>query len=128
MTPLRRSTAAVGTIALLGVPALAVTATPAHAAEKSQRCDGARMELSVEKDDGKFEVEAEIDDARPGSRWRIVLRHDGKRYFNDVRRADGDGDIEIDRDRRNTAGRDVFTMRVNRVGTDGGCTLRIVRR
>ena len=128
MSPLRRPVAAVSTLAVLSVPALALTATPAHAVDKSKRCDGARMELSVEKDDGRFEVEADVDDANPGSRWRIVMRHDGKRFFKDVRRADGEGDISIDRDRRNTAGRDVFKLRVNRVGTDGGCTLRIVRR
>jgi hypothetical protein len=77
---------------------------------------------------GKFEVEADIDDAPPGSRWRIVLRHDGKRFCNDVRRADGDGDIEVDRDRRNTPGKDVFKMRVNKVGTGGSCSLTITRR
>jgi hypothetical protein len=128
MSPLRRPVATLGTLALLGVPALTLTATPAHAVDKSQRCDGARMELSVEKDDGRFEVEADIDDADPGSRWRLALRQDGNRYFKDVRRADGDGDVSVDRDRPNTPGRDVFTLRVNRVGTEGGCTLRIVRR
>lgn len=128
MTPLRRPVAAVSTLAVLSVPALALAAAPAHAVDKSQRCDGARMELSVEKDDGRFEVEADVDDATPGSRWRIVMRHDGQRFFKDVRRADGEGDISVDRNRRDTAGRDVFTFRVNRVGTDGGCTLRIVRR
>ena len=128
MSPLRRPVAAVSTLAVLSVPALALTATPAHAVDKSQRCDGARMELSVERADGGFEVEADVDDATPGSRWRIVMRHDGKRFFKDVCRADGEGDISVDRDRRDTAGRDVFKLRVNRVGTDGGCTLRIVRR
>jgi hypothetical protein len=115
-------------MALLTVPAVSLTAAPAYAADKSKRCDGARMELSVEKDDGRFEVEADIDNANPGSRWRIVLKHDGKRYFRDVRRADGEGDISIDRTRRNTAGEDVFRMRVNKVGTSGGCSLKIVRR
>lgn len=128
MSPLRRPVAAVSTLALLSVPALTLVAAPAHAVDKSQRCDGARMELSVERDDGRFEVEADIDDADPGSRWRIALRQDGNRFFKDVRRANGDGDISVDRNRPDTAGRDVFALRVNRVGTDGGCTLRIVRR
>ena len=128
MSPLRRPVAAVSTLAVLSVPVLALTAAPAHAVDKSQRCDGARMELSVERDDGGFEVEADVDDAVPGSRWRLTLRQDGRRYFKDVRRADGEGDISVDRRRDDTSGRDVFTLRVNRVGTDGGCTLRIVRR
>ena len=73
----------------VAVPATTMLAAPAHAVDKSKRCDGARMELSVEKDDGKFEV---------------------------------------DRDRRNTPGKDVFKMRVNKVGTGGSCSLTITRR
>lgn len=128
MSHLRRTTAGLGVAALVAVPATTMLAAPAHAVDKSKRCDGARMELSVEKDDGKFEVEADVDDAAPGSRWRIVLRQDGKRFFKDVRRADDDGDVEIDRDRRNTRGKDVFRMTVNRVGTSGSCSLTITRR
>ena len=35
MSPLRRPVAAVSTLAVLSVPALALTATPAHAVDKS---------------------------------------------------------------------------------------------
>lgn len=127
MSSLRRTTATLGSLALLSAPMMVLTATPAAAVEKSKRCDGAKMELSVEKDDGRWEVEADIDDARPGSKWRIVLKQEGKTFFNNVRRADDDGDISVDRDRPDTAGSDTFKLRVNRVGTSGGCTLKIVR-
>jgi hypothetical protein len=128
MSHLRKTTAGLGVAALVAVPATTMLASPAYAADKSKRCDGARMELSVEKDDGRFEVEADIDNAPPGSRWRIVLRHDGKRFFNEVRRANREGDIEIDRTRRNTPGKDVFRMKANKVGTGGSCTLTVTRR
>lgn len=125
---LRRPIATVAAAALMAVPATTLVAAPASADGKSGRCGGAQFQLSVEKDDGRFEVEADIDDAAPGSRWRIVLRHDGQRFFKDVRRADGDGDISVDRNRRDTAGRDVFRLTVKRVGSDGSCTHVIRRR
>jgi len=127
MSTLRRTTATLGSLALFSIPMVALTAAPAAAVDKSKRCDGARMELSVEKDDGRFEVEADIDDAAPGSKWRVVLKQDGSTFFKDVRRADTEGDISVDRDRADTAGTDTFTLRVNRVGTSGGCSLTIVR-
>jgi hypothetical protein len=131
MSKLRAATAVVGTTALLAVPLTAVLASPASAADRTGRCDGARVELSVEKDDGRFEVEADIDDAPRGSRWRIVLTQDGKTFVNVVRTAtdddrDRDGDVSVDRDRPNTAGTDTFRMTVNKVGTPGSCSLRIV--
>lgn len=128
MNALRRTTAATGAVALLAVPATLLVTAPAQAVERSERCDGARIELSVEKDDGRFEVEADVDDAPRGSQWRVTLLQDGKRFFTDVRRADDDGDVSVDRERRNTAGKDVFTFRANKVGTGGSCLITITRR
>lgn len=133
MSTLRTATAALGTTALLGVPLTTVLASPASAAERGGRCDGARFELSVEKDDGRFEVEADIDDAPRGSTWRVVVTQDGKRFVNVVRTAtddddDRDGDISIDRDRRDTAGSDTFRLTVNEVGTSGSCSRTVTVR
>lgn len=133
MSKLRSATAVVGTTALLAVPLTTVLASPASAVERGGRCDGARFELSVEKDDGKFEVEADIDDAPRGSKWRIKLVQNGKVFVNVVRVArddddDRDGDISIDRDRRNRAGKDTFRMTVNKVGTPGSCSRAVVLR
>ncbi|MEJ7796091.1 MAG: hypothetical protein WKF50_11100 [Nocardioides sp.] len=54
-----------------------------------------------------------------------MLKHDGNTFFNNTRRADDDGDISVDRDRRNTAGRDVFRIEVKRVGSDIACSRTI---
>ena len=119
MSTIRRATATLGAATLLATP-LALVAAPAHAdgPEKSKEFSlaGADVDFSVEKDDGRFEVEVDIDDAKPGSRWRVVLRHDGNRFHNKVHTADGDGDIEIEKNRRNTKGKDVFKVRVKKIG------------
>lgn len=116
MLNLRRTTATLGATALLATPLAVLTASPAAAADREFGYAGADVEFDVERDDGRFEVEVEIDDARPGSRWRVVLRHNGKVFHERVHRADGDGEVEIEKKRRNTRGRDTFKLTVKRIG------------
>ncbi len=33
------------------------------------------VDFKVERGDGRFEVEVDIDDAKPGTRWRVVPQH-----------------------------------------------------
>jgi hypothetical protein len=56
-------------------------ATPAFADGPEKQAHGtiggARYEISAEKDDGRYEVDADLDGV-PGSTWKLVVRHDGK--------------------------------------------------
>lgn len=121
----RKIIGTIGATALFATPLIAspLIASPAHAdgprKDREFRVAGAEVDFSVEKDDGRFELEVDIDDARPGSRWRVVLRHDGKRFHNRVHRANRAGDIEIDKTRRDTSGTDTFKLRVKKVGGAG---------
>ena len=116
MLSLRKTMATVGAAALLAAPLTVLGAVPASAADREFRIAGAEVDFDVEKDDGRFEVEVDIDDAKPGSKWRVVLRHDGKVLHNRVHRADSDGDIEIEKSRPDTAGKDVFKVKVKKIG------------
>lgn len=128
MFTLRKAAATLGATALLATP-LALTASPAHAADREFRCAGADVEFDVEKDDGRFEVDVDVDDAKPGTRYRVVLRHDGKVFHKKVHRADSDGDVaDIDKERRNTAGKDRFKLTVKKIGGPKACTRVITRR
>ncbi|MET1059741.1 MAG: hypothetical protein ABWX84_09095 [Nocardioides sp.] len=127
MNTLRKSTAALGITALLAVPAALVTASPANADnERGGSCGGARFELNVDRENGGFEIDADVDNAAPGSRWRIVLKHDGKTYYNKVRTTDNEGDVDVERFRKNTAGKDRFGLRVKNVRTGKVCRTSIV--
>lgn len=128
MFTLRTSAAALGATALLATGLGTLAVAPAHAADREFRCAGADVEFDVEKEDGRFEVGVDIDRAKPGSKWRVVLRHDGKVFHNKVRRADREGDVEVERTRRNTAGKDVFKVTVKKVGTKKSCSRTITRR
>lgn len=115
----RRSTAALAATALIGAPLALLTASPAHAdveRDREFRVAEADVDFSVEKDDGRFEVKVEIDEALPRTKWRIVLKHDGKQFLRTTRVADDDGEIELDHKRRNTRGADKFTLKVKKVG------------
>lgn len=126
MTTTRRIAATLSTAALIAAPMSVLTASPASAADREFRYAGAEVEYDVEKDDGRFEIEVDVDDAKPGSRWRVTLWHDGKRYYHRTRVARG-GEFEIERHRPNTRGKDVFKMRIKRVGGPAAQT-RIIRR
>ncbi len=122
---LRRTTAAVAAAGVLAAPV--ALAAPASATEKDFRVGGARVDFEVDKDDGRFQVDVDIDDAKPGTRWRITLWHDGQRFFRDARRANGDGDVaDVERSRPDTAGRDVFTVKIKRVS--GESKTRTIRK
>jgi hypothetical protein len=70
----------------LGVAlALALAAGPAAGKRGDVRvagsCTGASTsKLKLSEEDGRIEVEFEVDQNRNGARWIVVLRHDGARF------------------------------------------------
>lgn len=128
MLNLRRTTATLGATALLATPLAVVAASPAVAADREFGYAGAEVEFDVEKDDGRFEIDVDVDDAKPGSKWRIVLRHNGKVFHKRVHTADSDGDIDVDRERRDTRGRDTFKLTIKRIGGPAARSSVIKRR
>ncbi|QBX54402.1 hypothetical protein EXE58_02235 [Nocardioides seonyuensis] len=117
-----RRTAAVAVTAVIGSPLALAAPAPALADVERQRdfrVAEARVDFSVEKEDGRFKVEVDIDEALQGTRWRVTLRHDGERFLQTVRTADDDGDVEIDRSRRDTRGGDRFTVTVKKIAGPG---------
>lgn len=115
------------TSVLAGTMALTVAAPAAPAlaggAERqvSGTVAGARYEMSAEKDDGRYEVDADLAGVRSGSTWKMVVRHDGKKVATRTSRAHReDGRFEVDFksvNRPDSAGKDVFKVTLTR--TDG---------
>lgn len=112
----RKLVATVATATVIAAPLSVLGATPAHAADREFGYAGADIDFDVEKDDGRFEIDVDLDDAKPGSRWRIVLRHEGRIFHDRIHRADSDGEIEVDRSRPNTAGTDTFVLSIRKIG------------
>ena len=96
--------------------------------ERTIACGRAQVELSVDKEAGGFEVDGDVDNAKPGSTWKVVLRHDGTQVLARTLKADAEGDLDVDTRRPNTAGSDVFTLRVKNLSTDAkACKVSITR-
>lgn len=119
----------IATTALLATAGTTVlVAAPANAdVEKRGTCAGATFELNVDRERGGFEVDADIDNARVGSEWRVAIRHDGKVATSRVLRADDEGELDLDTFRRNTAGKDVFKLTVTPTG-GASCSVKLTLR
>jgi hypothetical protein len=96
--------------------------------ERSARCGDARIELSVDREHHGFEVDGDIDNAKAGSSWKVVVRHDGEKVLTRTLKADVEGDVEVDTRRPNSAGDDVFSLRVKNLATDQVCKLAVDTR
>lgn len=126
MSIITRTTALVGTGVLLAVPTAVLVSAPAHAdVERHGTCGGGQYELTVDREGGGFEVSADLDNVKPGTKWKVVLRHDGDRFFKKTLRADHEGDLDVERWRANTGGKDTFKFRATRANGSATCSATI---
>lgn len=122
--PVRLTTAA--TAALLATSLSALTASTAHAdggdddnrVERTGACsNGAKWKIKAKPDDGRIEVEAEIDTNTAGQAWGWVLKHNGSVSARGTSRTTPrSGSFEVERKTVNAAGVDSFTFRATRNG------------
>lgn len=78
---------------------------------------GATWKLKVKTDDGRLEVEGEIDSFVVGQRWRWVLRHNGSVSDRGVGTTAGrSGSFEVERRMVDLAGTDAVVFRAVRDG------------
>lgn len=121
---------------VLAGSATALVALPAAAdgPEKHARGDvaGARFDISVEKDHGQFEVDADLDGVAASSNWKMIVRHDGERVATRTASAvRDDGQWEVDFNevhRPNTSGKDTFKVTLKRTDGTGKVTRTLTLR
>jgi hypothetical protein len=113
---------------LVAVPLAVVSASPASAdTEKHGSCGRGHFELDVDRERGGYDVSFDIDGVRPGSDWRVRLTHDGKLVTKRVRHADREGEVELDRWRPDTKGKDVFRVKATNIHSGASCKATIRR-
>lgn len=87
-------------------------------------CPGAQWKIKAKPDDGRVEVEAEIDSNKSGQRWRWVLKHNGSRSASGSARTHGpSGSFSVNRRTVDASGPDTFVFRATRAGT--ACVARV---
>lgn len=130
VTVTRRTVGIAGATLLLiaGVP-LAFAVTASADTERRGSCGGsAWFDYEVEKDDGRFEVNFEVNSNRQGQQWQLRLFHDGSRYYSGVHTTDYEGEVDIDWDRPDTSGNDSFRARARNLSSGEVCSVTIVQR
>ena len=108
--------------AALAVPALtfAALAAPANASggdddrvERTGNCTGGTdWKIKAKSDDGRIEVEAEVDSNRVGQSWSWKFKHNGTVFSRGTSTTKApSGSFEVERKPANLAGTDHFVFR-----------------
>src|SRR4051794_10525754 len=120
--------AALGTLGV-GVLASGMIATaPAVAAKgadviRTGNCSlSSDWKLKVSPDDGRLEVEFEVDQNRNGQVWNVVLKHNGNTFFSGQRTTLApSGSFEVRKFTGNAAGTDTIVGRATNPKTGEVC-------
>jgi hypothetical protein len=120
----------VGIVAALSGLALAVAAAPAGITKDGDvlrrgTCTGATTsKVKLSDEDGRIEVEFEVDQNRSGVRWNVAIFQNGSRIATRTRVTGGrSGSFEVRVLAPNTAGADAFRARATRASGEV-CTAR----
>lgn len=90
------------------------------------RCPGGvKTKLKASPENGRVEVEYEIDQARTGDRWRVVIKSGGKTILRTVRRVDSLGNVEVRKLTANLPGTETIRVRGKNLRTGHSCTLSL---
>ena len=128
---MNRTTALIAAGTLVAAPlATVLSAAPASAdTTKRGACGQGSYEFQVDREDredgGGFEVSADLDRLTPGSSWTLVIKHDGKRASKVTRIADREGELDLDVNRPDTSGSDVFRFKAVPAGGGSKCAATI---
>ena len=123
-----RSPLATALVLAVAVPTL--IAGPAEASGEVRRngsCTGsASVKIKAQHDDGRIELEAEVDSNRNRQTWRWVFRHNGYVSFTGkaITRAPS-GSFEVERRAVNAKGIDSFKFRAKHRRSGQVCVVRV---
>ena len=117
------------TIGLVGALTIgALVAAPSAMAKdgdviKEGNCSGGTdWKLKLSEENGKIEVQYEIDQNKAGEKWRVTLKHDGERFYRAVKETKGpSGSFEVRQVEPNHAGDDRFVGKALNLSSGEEC-------
>jgi len=113
---------ALATSLALAVPAGVATAGDRDVIREGSCSTSSDWKLKLSPEDGRIEVEFEVDQNASGDRWRVKIRHDGDRVFRGTRTTGGaSGSFEVRIVEDDQAGADTFRARARNLSTDEVC-------
>jgi hypothetical protein len=121
----KRIVFALVTAFVLLVPAGIASAGQNDVIREGSCADASDWKLKVSPENGRLEVEFEVDQNVSGDRWRVRIRHDGDLAFRGIRTTRGvSGSFEVRIVENDTAGPDAFRARARNLSTDEVCVGR----
>jgi hypothetical protein len=121
------ATAVLGTLLIGGAAMPAALARDGDVIRRGACSGRSDWKLKLSEENGRIEVEYEVDQNRVGDVWRVRIRHNGDLVFADRRTTRGpSGSFEVRILQRNRAGDDVFRGRAVNVRTGETCGGRAV--
>jgi hypothetical protein len=116
-----RRTSAAALVATVAASVAVGVATPAYAkgggdaVRTSKACSTGTLKLKAKHDDGRIEVEAELDTNRNGQKWAIRILDNGVSAWKGTRTTHApSGSFSVEKRIANKAGTDVVKVRVAR--------------
>jgi len=116
------------TVTLLGIanPASAKDGDDREVQRVGQCSASADWKLKAKQDDGRIEVELEVDSNRVGQTWSVRLTDNGTQVFAGRRVTRGpSGSFSVERHTANRPGVDRFVGTARNVATGETCTARL---
>ena len=118
-----RKVVAVSLVALFVIAIPAVASAGDRDVIREGPCSGrSDWKIKLSPEDGRIEVEFEVDQNVVGDEWRVRIRHDGRLAFRGTRTTRGaSGSFELRIVEPNNAGADSFRARARNLSTDEVC-------
>lgn len=121
---LAASAATLSTVALL--PATAHASGSDLRVQKSGACASGVWKLKAKPDDGRLEIEFEIDTNRSGQTWNVKIKDNGASVFSGNRTTGGrSGSFSVETKTANRAGTDTIKATATRNGTTCSGTVNL---
>jgi hypothetical protein len=113
-------------LALVSAVLLPMAAQAKHGGvqvKKSGKCAAhSTWKLKLSKDDSRIETEFEVDQNRVGRDWKVTLKHNGHRFFRDVRTTKApSGSFEVRKFANNAPGKDKIVARARNLRSGALC-------
>jgi hypothetical protein len=116
------SVAAAAILAAVSVPAAAQAGGTVDRINSGGCSGAADWKIKVSPQNGRIEVEYEVDASKRGQQWRVWMFHDGRRFARNVFTTQGlSGSFTIRRVEPNTAGGDRISAHARRLGDGQTC-------
>lgn len=92
---------------------------------RSQGTGGSTCKLKASPQNGRIEVEYELDQARPGHRWQIVLKKNKRRILRTTQTVNIQGNIELRKLTGDGPGRERISARARNLLTGERCKVSL---